>query len=295
MRNSSNIMILVLAILMGGLAAFLTREWLTSRIDSADASEQPGTVVVATGNLGFGTPLSADNLTEIVWPSKIVPDGAFAHVQDIIKDGRRVVLTPLVKNEPVVATKITEPGQRGTLSTMIGEGKRAVTVPVDDVRGVAGFVFPGDYVDVALTRTDGGANGQNYSEVILQHVKVLAIDQTTGDRQDRPTVAKAVTVELSSEEALKILLATNVGKLSLILRQAAEPDSGPNARVTEHDLDPTQEGGADFLKNIKALQAAATPSTRVETAAAMPKEPTTKTVTVLRGLKGDNYEVPKSQ
>jgi pilus assembly protein CpaB len=82
---------------------------------------------------------------------------------------------------------------------------------------VAGFIFPGDFVDVVLTRTNSANGPQDFAEVILQHVKVLAIDQMAGERQERPTVAKAVTVEASPEQALRILLATNVGKLSLIL------------------------------------------------------------------------------
>ena len=86
-----------------------------------------------------------------------------------------------------------------------------MTVAVDDVRGVAGFIFPGDFVDVALTRTDNSNGPQNFSEVILQHVKVLAIDQMAGQRQEHPTVAKAVTVEVDPEQALRILLAANVG------------------------------------------------------------------------------------
>jgi len=298
MRSGSNMIILVFAVLMGGIAAFLARQWLVGHVVNT-TPEQAGTIVVATEPLGYGTPITSDNITEITWPSKVLPDGAFAKVQDLIKDGRRVVLSPLVRNEPVVASKVTEPGQRGTLSTMIEEGKRAVTVPVDDVRGVAGFVFPGDFVDVALTRTNGNEGSQNFSEVILQHVKVLAIDQTAGDRQDHPTVARAVTVELSSAEALKILLATNVGKLSLILRQAAEAESGPNERVTEHDLYPYEGPAPNIVADLVQAVSHAAPAPAVE-AAPTPqpipsqKESMTRIVTVVRGVKGEDYEVPKT-
>ena len=139
---------------------------------------------------------------------------------------------------------MSAPDQRASLSAVIEKGKRAVTVAVDDVRGVAGFIFPGDFVDVALTRTDSSAGPQNFSAVILQHVKVLAIDQMAGQRQEHPTVAKAVTVEVDPEQALRILLAANVGKLSLILRQPAEVALAPDAKVTDRDLFGSDEAQA---------------------------------------------------
>ena len=126
-----------------------------------------------------------------------------------------------------------------SLSAVIEKGKRAVTVAVDDVRGVAGFIFPGDFVDVALTRTDNSNGPQNFSAVILQHVKVLAIDQMAGQRQEHPTVAKAVTVEVDPDQALRILLAANVGKLSLILRQPAEVALG--SRCEDHRSGPVRD------------------------------------------------------
>jgi pilus assembly protein CpaB len=263
---------------------------------SAPPAEEAGTIVVAAGPLGYGTSLTSDTVAEIKWPSKVLPDGSFATVQELLKDGRRIVLTPFVRNEPIVSSKITQPGQKGTLSTTIEEGKRAVTVPVDDVRGVAGFIFPGDYVDVALTRTSGGDTAQNYSETILQHVKVLAIDQTAGERTDQPKVARAVTLELNSADALKILLATNVGRLSLILRQASEPESGPNERITERDLYPDAARPTDLLADIlPARMSAPEPATpAAKEPPPLPKEPTTRTVTIVRGLKGEDYEVPKT-
>ena len=112
-----------------------------------------------------------------------------------------------------------------------------MTVRVDDLRGVAGFIQPGDRVDVVLIRTGGESkNGEGYSDVILQSVKVLAVDQITGERTEQATIAKAVTLEVSAEEAQKILLATNVGRLSLILRQPDEANTDLIRRVTEKDL-----------------------------------------------------------
>ena len=139
-----------------------------------------------------------------------------------------------------------------------------MTVAVDDVRGVAGFIFPGDFVDVALTRTDNGNGPQSFSEVILQHVKVLAIDQMAGQRQEQPTVAKAVTVEVDPDQALRILLAANVGKLSLILRQPAEVALAPDAKVTDRDCSaPTRRRALGFRGQLPALTPNPPPSPSV--------------------------------
>jgi len=282
MRTGTNFLILLLALVMGGIAAFLARDWLASHAGTNIAEAQSSTVVVATAPLGFGAPITSSNVAQVAWPANMVPEGTFTTVQDLLKDGRRVVMSPLTKGEPVLRSKVTEAGQRGSLSTLIEEGKRAVTVSVDDVRGVAGFIFPGDFVDVVLTRTNSSEGPQSFSEVILQHVKVLAIDQLAGEQQQRPTVAKAVTVELTSEQSLKILLATNVGKLSLILRQTAEGQLGPMQRVTERDLF-TGEAPA-------AAPAAAAPAAPAPVAAPV-IEPSTRTVTIVRGMKPDEYAV----
>jgi len=112
-------------------------------------------------------------------------------------------------------------------------------VRVDDVRGVAGFVLPGDRVDVILIRTVPGSGSQeNVSDVLLQHVKVLAVDQLVNERQETPTIAKAVTLELDTDQAQKVLLATNVGKLLLIPRWvgADQPIRCLPERVSKRDL-----------------------------------------------------------
>ncbi len=175
-----------------------------------------------------------------------------------------------------------------------------MTVAVDDVRGVAGFIFPGDFVDVALTRTDNSNGPQNFSEVILQHVKVLAIDQMAGQRQEHPTVAKAVTVEVDPEQALRILLAANVGKLSLILRQPAEVALAPDAKVTDRDLFGSDEAQAPQpLPNpsLPPRRPSPCPSSPTRRRAGPPPTPppeaATRKITVVRSVKSEQYDVPQ--
>ena len=180
--------------------------------------------------------MTPDNIVEIPWFSNTLPEGAFAVKDDLLSGGRRVVLSPMKRGEAVLRSKITGPGQRASLASLLDEGRRAVTVQVDDVRGVAGFVLPGDFVDIVIIADDGSTKRQSYSDILLEHIKVLAIDQVASEGEGQPTVAKAVTVEVTKEQAQKILLATNIGKLSLILSRPLESKPEPNRRVSEKDI-----------------------------------------------------------
>jgi pilus assembly protein CpaB len=279
----NNRIILFVAILMGGIAAFLARNWMESHSRALAASDALGTIVVAAEPLGFGAEVNANSVTEIPWVAGALPEGAFVGKDELLKDGRRVVLAPLGRGEPILRSKVTGPGQRALLSSLLDEGKRAVTLRVDDVRGVAGFILPGDFVDVVLIAEDGPPRRENYSDILLQHVKVLAVDQLASERQEQPTVAKAVTVEVTPEQAQKVLLATNIGKLSLILRRPEEGNADYGRRVTERDL-----GRIDQ----RTVGEATRPTPPPPIAAAVPAPPTnTAKVGVVRNNKREEYTV----
>jgi len=278
--RTSSIVISAIAVVMGVIAALLVGTWLRSQSREA-TREARGTIVVAASHLAFGATLTEDNLAEIAWAASTLPEGAFATKRDILKDGRRVVLASLERNEPVLRGKITLPGQPGSLSSLLEEGKRAVTVRVDDIKGVAGFIRPNDRVDVVLIRSENNSGGKSYSDLILQRVKVLAVDQLMGERAEQTTVAKAVTLEVTPDEAQKVLLATNIGKLSLILRQAgAGKSDDANRRVTESDL--TQIDLPQPPPKIVADQPAPLVANR---------RSETATVAIVRGLKREEYTV----
>src|ERR1700690_1600560 len=303
MHRSTNLAILIVAVVLGGVAAFLARSWLQSHSARTDA-QKTVSILVANDTLAFGGPNGAKDVREIAWPAKSRPQGAFANFAELAKDGRRIVISPFVGDEPIIASKVSAPNQRASLSAVIEKGKRAVTVAVDDVRGVAGFIFPGDFVDVALTRTDNSAGPQNFSAVILQHVKVLAIDQMAGQRQEHPTVAKAVTVEVDPEQALRILLAANVGKLSLILRQPAEVALAPDAKITDRDLfgsDEAQGALPAGQAQPAAFQPDPAPGPTLPPGGATlplgaippppPPDANTRKITVFRSVKSEQYDV----
>ena len=147
--RTNELVALFLAIVMGGIAAFLARSWLESHAN-ASAGASVGSIVVTTQPLGLGTVINPENVVEIPWGAEKLPEGAFVSAAALLKEGPRFVLSALDRNEPVLRSKITAPGQRASLSTLLEPGKRAVTVRVDDVRGVAGFILPRDFVDVVL-------------------------------------------------------------------------------------------------------------------------------------------------
>ena len=254
-------LILLVAIIAGGFAAFMVRS-IVQRQARAPASAET-TIVVAGQGLGFGMVLSPDNVIEIPWSSAQLPDGAFKTSADLLKDGRRVVLSKIEKNEPVLASRVTGPGQRGSLSALIDPGMRAVSIRVDDVRGVAGFLVPGDHVDVVLTHVEPGpanAAANSYADVLLQNVKVLGVDQSASSSEDRPTVVKAVTVEATTEQAQKLVLAGGVGSLSLVLRQAGGTEADASRRVSLPDLGQAEYNGANkdedgLARRVKELEA----------------------------------------
>ena len=281
--RTSTVIILAVAITMGGSAAYLTRSWLK---DQTSAAVQPaGTIVVAAESLAYGTAMTPDNVVEIPWFSNTLPEGAFAIKDDLLNGGRRVVLSPLKRGEPVLRSKITGPGQRASLASLLDEGKRAVTVSVDDVRGVAGFVLPGDFVDIVIIADDGSPKRESYSDILLEHVKVLAIDQVASEGEGQPTVAKAVTVEVTKEQAQKILLATNIGKLSLILARPVESKPDPNQRVSEKDIGRTRP------EPVRPPPAPPPPAP-VKAAPVVPSN--TVKITVVRNGEIKEYEVRRS-
>jgi pilus assembly protein CpaB len=228
------------AVVFGLLAVFIAQSWLNSQA-ALQAKNQQGpsaapsqTIVVAKEPLRYGTELTAAMLKEVAWAGDAVPAGAFHKVADALKGGRRIVLAAIEANEPVLALKITGPGQRATLSALVRDGMKAVTIRVNDVEGVGGFVLPGDHVDVVLTRNKSGSAPT--SEIVLQNARVLAVDQSADERATKAAVSKSVTLEVGIVDAQKVWLAASVGNLSLLLRKAGETAEVRTRQISLKDL-----------------------------------------------------------
>jgi pilus assembly protein CpaB len=250
--RTNTIVMIGFAVLFGLLAVFLAQTWLNNQdaahMKSLEAQRKAPlperTIVVASRPLRFGDQLTASVLRELAWPQDALPAGAFGKIADLTA-AKRVVLLPMEPNEAVLASKITGPGERATLSAVLDPGMTAVAVRVNDVQGVAGFILPGDHVDVALTRQ--GEKNTAATDVVIEDARVLAIDQLADEKTDKPSVVKAVTLEVSATDGEKVALASTVGTLSLLLRKAGEVAADDSRRVTPADLGKPASRKSDFV------------------------------------------------
>jgi pilus assembly protein CpaB len=193
----------------------------------------PVRIVTAKVALNFGDRLTPENLQITDFPPSTKIDGAFSRIEELTGEGQdRVVLRQVVANEPVLASKVSGMGGKATLSTVVDREMRAMTIRVNDVTGGGGFVLPQDRVDVLLTRTDGQLRE---TVLLLQNIKVLGVDQQADDGKDKPVVAKAVTLEVSPDDAQKLSLGANIGSLSLALRSTSNPDAVPTRAALSAD------------------------------------------------------------
>lgn len=294
--------ILGLALVLAVASAYLAHRWLLAAAGAGQTTVAAGApqvantrIVVATVPLRQGGKLRREHVRLADWPIDSVPQGAFTAIDDIFDTdsdradrSERVVLRSLAKNEPVLRAKVSGFGGRAILSTLIAPGLRAATIRVNDVNGVAGFVLPGDRVDVLLTRDlDGGDRRRELAtDVLLQNMRVLGIDQDASEDRQKPSIARAVTLELSQADAQKLTLAQRLGTLSLALRPGAGVDVVAPPTVTARDL----PLGAP-PRPAAAAPAAPMPAPERVMKSVADKAPAVSTVRIVRGLEAANYEV----
>ncbi|MDF3037203.1 MAG: cpaB [Paucimonas sp.] len=232
MKNLKAVILLLLASMMGLAAAVYAAGWISQQAKIASNK-----VVVAAVDIELGTRVNPQMLATADWPSASIPSGAFKDIKDLQE---RVVKTSMQRGEPVLESKLAPVGTRGGLSAVIAEGKRAMTVRVNDVIGVAGFALPGNYVDVMVNtqrdRRGGDEENKQISKTVLEHVLVLAVAQEAGRDDTKPKVVSAVTLELTPEESEKLDLARNVGTLSLVLRNQIDKVTVSTGGITKQQL-----------------------------------------------------------
>lgn len=290
-----NLIIIGIAVFIGLIAVYLANTYFSGvqeRQDRVAAENQMAQIVVATQNMQFGTSLASTNLRLANWPANSVPQGAFVSIEEAMRGGR-VALRPIAIGEPILADKVSGEGGRATLASIIPEELRAVSIPVNQVTGVAGFVRAGDVVDVMLTRQipgEGSTQADKMTTVVLENVYVLAIDQVASEKETEPKVGQTATVQTDIIGAQKLALAREVGSLSLTLRNVENQAVGGTRTVTVADL-----GGAGFYIPAKDRTAASAPApAAVNTAGgAVRRAPTGPTMSIVRGVEPTTYEVKR--
>lgn len=231
MRNLKALAFMALAVMLGLAAAVYAANWVGRQ--GGIASNK---VVVAAVDVQLGNRLNAQMLSTVDWPSSSIPAGAFRDVKEVEE---RVLRTAVLRGEPILDGKLAPVGTQGGLSAVISEGKRAMTVRVNDVVGVAGFALPGNYVDVVVSAQQTAAKGEEprqISKTVLEHVLVLAVAQEASRDDTKPKVVNAVTLELSLEDAEKLDLARSVGTLSLVLRNQMDKKMVATKGMTKDEL-----------------------------------------------------------
>jgi pilus assembly protein CpaB len=295
--RGQGLIILGVAILIGLAAVFLANSYL-GRVEQQQTTVAQGMVKVAVASvpLDFGAPITPDKIKLVDWPAGALPEGTFSSIPQLLPmNHTRVALRPMAANEPILRSKISGEGGRAAISAVLDPTKRAVAVRVGDVVGVAGFVLPGDVVDVLVTRTPTVSNGNGavgqITDVLLQKVRVIAIDQDASDSTDKPAVGKTATLEVTQVEAQKLALAQQIGQLSLALVNPASETSPTVETVSTEDLrDGAYVGGySDGAPRFQPPPLlSAPPGPR-----APPRKPANPdlTVMIVRGTANSSYEV----
>ena len=287
------------AIVLGLLAVYLANIFLSKSEQRAEqANAGMVKVAVAAIPLDYGADLTQDKVKFVDYPANAVPAGSFTNFAQITPAGkRRVVLRPMTTNEPILATKLAGEGMGASIAYMLPDGMRAAAVRINDVSGVAGFIQPMDSVDVLVTRQLEGSGDHQITDVLLQGIKVIAIDQDAKGAEGKPQLAKTATLEVNPTDAQKLALAQQVGSLSLVLRKPGlQDDIGRVATVSLNDLRYSYYGGPT------PAVATATPARPRATVASAPRRPAPRrpapvvrdlrnNVEVVRGTQGSNYEV----
>ena len=233
---------LAVALFLGLIAVLLVRGILnaqrTAPISTTASLSGTVPVVVVAAPIARGQAIDASRLKVVTFPQSAIPNGTFRNIAELTGSGApRLALSALVPNEPVLSAKISDPGGKLNLATVVAAGMRAVSLRSNDVVGVGGFVLPGDRVDVLLTRQIGtGDTANSVTQVLAENVRVLGVDQSDNDQADKPVVTKAVTVEVAPEQAQAISLGQSVGTVSLTLRHVADDEQLTRRATTVADL-----------------------------------------------------------
>ena len=302
--NRRTIVALGVALVLGLVAVFLANSFLIGTQRRAALS---GTtrVAVAAVPLAYGTELTPDKIRFAEFPNSSLPAGSFPSIEALLPAGKtRAALLPIQVNEPILASKISGEGLGASIAALLPDGKRAAAVRINDVSGVAGFIQPNNTVDVLITRRMVGQTNsdQQVTDLLLQNIRVIAMDQDTKSEDGKPSVAKTATLEVTPLDAQKMALGQEIGSLSLVLRKPGDDqNSAMVSTVSLADLRTNRFGSvaSATVSPTAAPVRAAVPvrviqRTTTRRVVIAPPRRKTDSIEVVRGTKGDSYEVGRN-
>ncbi len=306
-----NIILLLTAVLLASGTAIFVKSWLEAERDAlaerpqnVQVIETPAVeVLVAAKDLTAGAFLKPEVVDWQPWPEDGVHENHIVRRPDE-DDGKEldpvvslegaVVRSNLKSGEPVTKARIVHPGERGFLAAVLEPGFRAISVPVDATSGIAGFIFPGDWVDVMMTmqlrdEREGARQQRYFAQTVLERIRVLAVDQAVDLEDGEPSVAKTATIEVTPKEAERIAVSLEMGRLALSLNSLSslEGEEAQKARLVSEAID---GGSRDPLK-VRNTQRSYTLDSDVYhmlgDARMFPQQSRTRRVNVVRGSEAD--------
>lgn len=244
--NSRGIILIVVALTLSIATIWLVRGWLLSnqgtQVDIAQQAPAGPQILVAKENMPIGHIVTDDDFELITWPDEDIHDeyltkesGAQSNlIGSVVRHG-------LIAGEPITQSRFVNQGQHGYMAAILTAGMRAVTIAVDRTSGLAGFVFPGDRVDLIVTHEVPGPGDQSrfLSETFLMNARVLAVDTRTNDQNGEPEQAKSVTIEVTPKIAERINVVLRMGTISLSLRSITNPDGTISTATSRDEGKPT--------------------------------------------------------
>ncbi len=223
-------LILTIALLLATGSAWMAYQWISNSgkkaINPSTTTIPVRSVVVAAENINFGTKLEQSQLKKIEWPSSSIPDEAFQDINQLIG---RIATRRFVANEIFLQQNVRKHLGGSTLSALIAKGMRAISVRVNDVVGVAGFILPGNSVDIVASQKKGKTH------TLLRSIKVLAVDQEASPDKEKPAVVRALTLEVTPKQAEILVAASQKGTLQFTLRNPTD-QSEPATRKSKRTV-----------------------------------------------------------
>lgn len=246
------LLLILTSLVLAIFAAFVARNWVYARLNAGAVPDPMQTVVVAALEIPFGTKVEARHLKTITLPNNASVGNNFAKIDDIVG---LIALQKSIPGEILLKEHFADRNAGSTLAAIVKPDMRAVTVRVDDVIGVAGFLMPGNHVDVVAARVD---SGHAETHTVLHNLNVLAVDQTASQDKDQPVVVRAVTLEVTPKQAEVLVKAREEGRIQLTLRNPLDKapddpdmfaDNQPKAPAKKvHATHPPPNNGVTIIR-----------------------------------------------
>lgn len=258
--------VMLVGVAVGGAAAYHAWKFVAAgQLNAVRPEVHVARILVAKQRLAPGDRIGTGQIGWAEWPAASVPAGAFGQVEVLLGekgDVLRVATRTIEPGEPILDSKVSEPGGRNFLEAMLPPDMRAFSIPIDSVSGVSGFVNPGDRVDILLIH---GVEGGLVSRVILTDVTILATDQNTNTEMPGARLARTVTVAVTTQDAQRLSLAMGMGRLSLMLRGLGEaPATEPAAPVDSRNLDGLSPPGPAAAREVRVRRGTVVESVPVQ-------------------------------